>query len=539
MKNVLTSFLTTLGNTNNEKQIRFSLWLTASYLMVAIVAIVHHEMWRDEYQTWLVVSQSHSILDLWNNSQYEGHALLWHFLLFIITQFTQNPLSMQLVHMALAASAILIMAVSSPFTRLQKILLTFGYFLLYEYAVISRYYVLTVLLLFIALSLFHNSQRKPILFSIVLFLLANTSIFGVIFSVLLMVLIVHQFITGQQGDKSLIAGNWRPLVAIGIFISGVSFSLYSILRGAHTAFAQTSFLWQGGLDSKRLVLTISKILAALVPIPNTLQVDFWNKSLVFDIPWEMRVIITICIIGFFFWSFQKNRSVLFFWGSGVLIIGMLVYRLLIPAIRYEGHIFLLLVSSQWLNNLLSSRPGIPRLKKAKRTLQPYKSFFFQSILLLQVIAGCIAYYLEIRYPFSNCDKAGQYLAREGISRQCLYGSLDFIVSPLTAFVHRPIYYPERDSVGTYIISDDKRKQFPQMQEVVEKATNLIHTTCDSMLLILSDSMTYAQNNRILEVVDQQLPGDVHIKLLQKFNTPCIAWDETYYIYQLSRVHLKE
>jgi hypothetical protein len=539
MKNVLTSFQKALGSTNNEKQIRFSLWLTASYLIVAVVAIVHHEMWRDEYQTWLVVSQSHSILDLWNNSQYEGHALLWHFILFIITQFTQNPLSMQLVHVALAASAILIMAVFSPFTRFQKILLSFGYFLLYEYAVISRYYVLTVLLLFVALSLFHNSKRKPIVFAIVLFLLANTSIFGVVFSVLLMVLVVHQFITGQQGDKSLIAGNWRTLVATGIFISGVSFSLYSIQRGAQTTFAQTSFLWQGGLNSKRLVFTISEILAALVPIPNTFQPDFWNKSIVFDLSWEMRVILAICIIGFFFWSFQKNRSVLFFWGSGVLTIGMLVYRLLIPAIRYGGHIYLLLVASLWLNNLLSDRSGIPRLKKVKRTLQSSESFFFQSILLLQVIAGCIACYLDLRYPFSNCDKAGRYLAREEISHQCLYGSPDFIVSPLTAFVHRPIYYPERDSVGTYIISDNKRKQFPPMWEVVEKATNLIHKTCDSMLLILSDSISYVQNNRILEIVDQQPHIDVYLKLLQKFNTPCIVLDETYYIYQLSCVQLKE
>jgi hypothetical protein len=525
-------------NVNNQKQIRFSLWLTILYVIVGVVGILRHEMWRDEFQTWLVASQSHSLLDLWRNSQYEGHALLWHFFLFIISRFTQDLLAMQLFHIAMAAIAVFIIAEFSPFTKFQKFLLSFGYFFLYEYAVISRYYVLTVLLLFIALTLFNSVQRRPIIFSIILFLLANTSLFGAVFSILLLFLVIYRFKTDQQKKPFSTIWNWRPVLAVGIFFLGIIFSLYSIQRGAHSTFAQTSFLWHGGFDSERLILTLSKILAAFIPIPNTLEQNFWNTSIVFDVPWEIRVILVAGIVVFISLNFRKNKSVFLFWGCGVFSIGTLVYLLLIPAIRYEGHIFLLLVASLWLNALLSNRETRPKTKKIRRTLPSSTSFVFHFILLLQVVAGCTAYVQHIRFPFSNCGEAGRYLAREDLSRQYLFGSLDFIVSPLSAFVHRPIYYPERDSVGTYIVSDDRRKQFPPMQEVVQKAIGLVHTTCDSMVMILTGPITYSQNNRIVEIVDRQLPGGVHLTLLQKFNTPCIAWDETYYIYQLSRTNEK-
>jgi hypothetical protein len=538
MKGNWTIFFMTDRNANNQKQIRFSLWLTILYVIVGVVGILHHEMWRDEFQTWLVASQSHSLTDLWRNSQYEGHALLWHFLLFIISRFTQDLLAMQLFHIALAAVVIFLIAEFSPFTKFQKFLLTFGYFFLYEYAVISRYYVLTVLLLFISLTLFNSALRKPIIFSIVLFLLANTSLFGAVFSVLLLFSVVYRFKADQQKNHFSTIRNWRYVLALGIFIIGVAFSLYSIQRGAHSTFAQTSFLWHGGIDSERLILTLSKISAVFIPIPNTLEQNFWNTSIVFDVPWEIRAILVVGIVGFFSFNFRKNKSVFLFWGCGVFSIGTLVYVLLIPAIRYEGHIFLLLVASLWLNVLLSDRDGRPKTKKVRRTLPSYTSFVFHFILLLQAVAGCTAFVQDVRFPFSNCNDAGRYLARKDLSRQYLFGSLDFIVSPLSAFVHRPIYYPERDSVGTYIVSDDRRKQFPPMQEVVQKAIGLVHATCDSMVMILSGPITYSQNNRIVEIIDRQLPGGVHLTLLQKFNTPCIAWDETYYMYQLSRTNEK-
>lgn len=518
----------------DQKQIRFSLWLTISYLIINIIGILHHEMWRDEYQTWLVVTQSNSLMDLWRNSQYEGHALLWHFLLFLLTQFTHNPIAMQFFHSALATAAIFILAAFSPFTRLQKILLTFGYFFLYEYSIISRYYVLTVLLLFLALVFIQDFRKKPIVFSIILFLLANTSLFGVIFSVLCMFCVAYRVFAERKKDTSLESVGWRSILASGVLLIGILFSMYSIQRGVHTSFAQNSFLWHSGLDGPRTVLTISKILSAFIPIPNTTGIHFWNTALVMQIPSWVRVILSLGIVGYCIVFFRHEKPAFLFWAIGILALEVLLYVLLIPAIRYEGHIFLLFVASYWLKIIFTRQSPQPKNRKNPRMERSRVSLMFMGILVVHLISGGFAYIQDLRFPFSNCSEAGRNLTQKDLSRQCLFGSLDHIVSPLTAFIHKPIYYPERDSIGTYIISDDKRKQFPTMPEVFEKAVKLNHAQCDSMILILSGPITYARNNQIVEIIDEQF-NDEHIRFMQKFNTPCIVWDETYYMYHLDRM----
>ena len=117
---------------NIDRTPAFSLVLTAAFLVVGGTGAIYHEMWRDEIQAWLLARDSTGPIDLLSHMKYEGHPPLWHLLLMPLTWITHAPESMQVVHLLIAATTVFLFARYSPFTPLQKILFSFGYFVLYE-----------------------------------------------------------------------------------------------------------------------------------------------------------------------------------------------------------------------------------------------------------------------------------------------------------------------------------------------------------------------------------------------------------------------
>src|SRR6186713_2793474 len=128
--------------------VRFALMVTAGFFVIALIGMLSHEMWRDEHQAWLVARDANSLPQLLANMNYEGNPALWQFFLFLITRVTHDPIYMQAFHLLVATSFIFIFNRYAPLSNLHKILFSFGYFAIYEYAVISRSYSLGILLMF-------------------------------------------------------------------------------------------------------------------------------------------------------------------------------------------------------------------------------------------------------------------------------------------------------------------------------------------------------------------------------------------------------
>src|ERR1017187_1871514 len=106
----------------------FPIVITFLFFILSFIGIMNHEMWRDEFQAWLVARDAHSIPQLLHNLKYEGNPMLWHFFLFIITTFTHNPFWMQVFHILISSSFVYLINRYSPFPLFQKFLLTFGYY---------------------------------------------------------------------------------------------------------------------------------------------------------------------------------------------------------------------------------------------------------------------------------------------------------------------------------------------------------------------------------------------------------------------------
>ena len=89
--------------------------------------------------------------------------MLWYFCLAVLRQIAENPVIMQLFHLAIAISSVTIFCLYSPFNYQQKFLFSFGFFPFYEYLVISRNYAFSMLFLFAACTVY--SSRKKLMFT--------------------------------------------------------------------------------------------------------------------------------------------------------------------------------------------------------------------------------------------------------------------------------------------------------------------------------------------------------------------------------------
>src|SRR6266498_1334888 len=182
-------------------QLRYALIITGFFFLLALFGLWNHEMWRDEHQAWLVARDAHSFSQLFENMRYEGNPALWHIFLYFITCFTHNPVYMQAFHLLVACGFIFVFNRYAPIGLFYKILFSFGYFPLYEYAVISRSYGLGLLLVFIACALYKNRVSNYILIGVILGLLANVAIFPLIISLGIAAILLFDYFFYQKKDK--------------------------------------------------------------------------------------------------------------------------------------------------------------------------------------------------------------------------------------------------------------------------------------------------------------------------------------------------
>src|SRR3974390_2287981 len=142
-------------------------------LAINVVRTLRHAMWRDELQIFMIAASSATPAQLFYNLKYEPHPALWYMLVWVVTRFSSDPLSIQLLHIGLAIGVWFLVYRCSPFSRIEKFLLLLSYFLFWEYFVISRSYVLLALIGFGFVALRERKPRPVLALWLMLGILAN------------------------------------------------------------------------------------------------------------------------------------------------------------------------------------------------------------------------------------------------------------------------------------------------------------------------------------------------------------------------------
>lgn len=181
----------------------FSHWAewTALALYAAIVsfAIPYHEPWADEAQAWQL-ARTLSLHDLFYTFlHYEGTPGLWHLFLWVLVRLHISYTAMHWICGVIALAAVSLLLFTAPFPRYLRLLLPFTYFLLFQYAVVARSYVLVPLMLFLIACFW---KKSTILIALLLGLLANLALHALVISGgLAMVYVIEQVRNGNVKNK--------------------------------------------------------------------------------------------------------------------------------------------------------------------------------------------------------------------------------------------------------------------------------------------------------------------------------------------------
>jgi hypothetical protein len=147
-----------------------------AFVVVVTIAIAKHEPFPDEGQAWLVARDVSPWTILIHTARFEGHPVLWFWLLAIPARLGLSYHFMNLISGIAATIAVYLLLWRSPFPTYIKVLLPFTYFFIYQYSVIGRAYALVAPLLFLTAIVYRKRLEHPYLFIFLLCLLINLEV---------------------------------------------------------------------------------------------------------------------------------------------------------------------------------------------------------------------------------------------------------------------------------------------------------------------------------------------------------------------------
>lgn len=154
-----------------------------AYCLLVSFAVLYHEPWADEAEAWLMARDLPLHRLLFSEMRYEGSPGLWHGLLWAMTRLHLPFGSLNFFAAAIAMIGAAYLIFRAPFPAPIRYAIAASYWILYQYAVIARPYVLIPLLVFITADLFSRAQKKTYLFSAALIVLAFTSAHGCVMAI--------------------------------------------------------------------------------------------------------------------------------------------------------------------------------------------------------------------------------------------------------------------------------------------------------------------------------------------------------------------
>jgi len=506
--------------------LRFALMVTSGFFVIALLGVLSHEMWRDEHQAWLVARDANSLPQLLDNMNYEGNPALWHFFLYWITRVTHDPIYMQVFHLLVATSFIFIFNRYAPLSNLHKILFSFGYFPLYEYAVISRSYALGILLVFGVCALYKNRTTKYILIGVLLALLANVTIYAVVIACCIAgILVLDYFLYQQKNGKAMM----QLVIGLVIFILGVAFSFYQIWPDKDNSFPApyaTSLF-----DLSRWGEVSSKLFTTYLYIPQ-IEEHFWNTAIYFkDSLSGGWVLLSIIIFAAGILVFlRKPLILLLYLGTTIGLFSVFYYTALMHS-RYCGYLLIALVVCYWLSEYYPEKKYYSSLASlGKRISTP----FFTTILSFSVIGAIIAYTMEMQYKFSPSKEVANYVKENKLDSLPVVGITDFTISPLATYLDKKIFYPQMNDFGSFTIWSKRRKDQMNFQEAVASLGAFIDKGNQKVLWIKDSAPQISDGTNPQDMEKGILRNDLQVDLLKKWG-PGIVGDERYFIYLVQKV----
>jgi hypothetical protein len=269
-----------------------------------------------------------------------------------------------------------------------------------------------------------------------------------------------------------------------------------------------------GFNKERAQKALANPWRAFCPIPQQ-EITFWNSNIV-----RNKVLLAILgplVLCLSFLLLTHNRDVLLLFFISVFLMIGFQYSKYPGSMRHFGHYYMMLIACLWLCTFYGSQWQPAKLLRGVADAGPKIAPGFLGLLLtVQAVAGIEASVMEWRFPFSQSKNTAAYLVTNGFAGLPMIGDKDSMTSSVAMRMHRNIYYPAVDSMGSFVLFGAHNFRKTDERMIVEKAREMSDAEHSDVVLIL--------NYQLRQYADRA------VKLAQFDNA--IVKDENFYLYLL-------
>ena len=488
-----------------------NLALTFLYFLISLFGILNHEIWLDEAHHWLLARDSTSILDLFNRSRYEGHPIFWNLLLYFVSRLTSNPIWMQVLHIGISTLAVYIFLSKSKFRFVWKLMFIFGYFMLFEYNLLSRNYMLGVLFIFIACALFPMRKRKYIFYVVALGLAANAhAIFLVVSSCIMLIDLVQWKQLPFSRSK---------LISWGIYLIFLSLAIADIVPPSDT-------LYFNGITatplSQKFTYGIKSLYSGLFTIPDFQNINFWNTNLILSWFKPLAILLTIVAYLLPIFLFYKNKALLISIYFGILAAQVFFFVTQLNSVRYDGMLFILIFSGLWIDHNFKFQPNKLNTLYPESTLKTIRNTCIWGILSFQLVGGLFSYFMDIRHPFDQAKNVVVFLKEYNLQGKEIV-TFSCQGTPLSAYLEKKVTFLCTSNEESYCLWSNPCRMRPVSVIQLKDALNELSRR---------ESFIFISDQKMNEQVSAKSTENPKLKPLGVFNGSILKHND-YFIYEVT------
>lgn len=456
-----------MSEESSAERLRFAGLIAAACLLLTLPRLLLHELWRDEVWLWIVVTESRSVAELFSPLARSGQGYLFPLLCFLARQVSTSPLAMQLLHLLLAGAAAFAFARWAPLGRRERALFVLGYFPFYEYAVISRHYVLGALLIWLACAA--ARKRSPALaLGAALGLLCQTTVYGCILAIALACgWLLDRWFRRTEVAPLPRAPRFDTAAGLVLGLAGFVAGLVQLIPAPGTSFAPA---WRFDWNPAHAAKVLRMPWRAFVPLPGP-DLQFWNTNLLDAWPALQAAagLLALVLAAAVLWRRKVALATFCLGATGLL---GFAYLKLVGALRHEGHFWLLFAAALWLGG------GFEEDRRSWRTR------VLLVLLTLHVGAAVYASWMDLRHPFSNGAATAELIRREGLDRYPLLGHREPPAATVALYLGRPLYSPSRKLFVTHPDWGPEQRELSP-EEVRCAARDLARREGEDVILIMN------------------------------------------------------
>ncbi len=454
---------------NFVKNNKYNLLITFLYLIITVILMLNHEIWRDEAQVWCIVRDC-SFFDVFGIIKIEGHPPFWYLILMPFAKSGLPVITMQIISLIFVFLGVLYIIFKSPFNKFLKTIIVFSPAFIYFLPVIARNYALIPLFIFLLADLYKKRNEKPFLYAFLIVLLSHTHslIWG--FCLILSALFAFERLQLSVKEKKIKLLYPVLIIAVNFLLL---FFMYSSTITTNQAISSYS-------DIHHNKLTID---LALLSFATKFFQPPLNSFYIFD-----GILFYLIFLTIFICFFLRDKKMFLVLSASFIYHFVIFYYVWFEGIKYQKAcilflplIFCYMVCYENRTKILSCAVGI--------------------LFSISLIFSVYNIVIEMKYNFSSAKEAAQFI-RDNLNNEKIFyvEGYPFSYTPISAYMPDKEFYhvgmKQYITFQDFTLSLEKQTERPEADYLIQDHKAIQYGVPDNYELI------FETDKRVISVPKQ-------------------------------------